>query len=611
MNRKRKNTNNDINPNQCNTSNKKIRHIDWNMMISASSIRNYMLDDPLLDWLKYYNIKTLQDNPTHNTSFTKGDINYNSSFSKGDSHTEFIMSEGIKFEQQIYNSLKSKYGNRIVQVAESIEARSEEKYKRTIQYMKEGIDIIYQGVIHDYENNLYGCPDLLVRSDSINEIFNTTTDIQHGSPKLNLPYHYIVIDIKHSTLHFSSDKSYLLNGNSVPAYKGQILIYNMILGSILGYKPSIAYILGKKWTFTKNYISYNGNDTMNMGLIDYTNHDFDYIDKVERGIKWIQDMRTNGSKWKLQPPSKSELYPNMKNDKDYPFTKLKKTLSDSIHEITSVWNCGYGKRNCAHKKKIYNWKNKRCTSFNLGFNENKTSTTIDHILNVNRSKIKIRLDDLLQTKMKWRSFGKKVLEFYIDYETLNNNIGQLNENSNGDYIFMIGIGWEENNQWQFKNFILEELTKENELQMMTQFWDFIELKKRERGCLETCFIHWTNAEVAFYNKFLNKHTLSNFPTINFYDMHQLFLTNNIVVNGSLDFKLKNIANAMQRNRLIESHWDSTNPCANGLDAMYMAYKEYTINRCLDKDNEIITNIAKYNEIDCKVMWEILKYLRSC
>ena len=31
----------------------KRKSINWDEMISASSIRNYMLDDPLIDWLKF------------------------------------------------------------------------------------------------------------------------------------------------------------------------------------------------------------------------------------------------------------------------------------------------------------------------------------------------------------------------------------------------------------------------------------------------------------------------------------------------------------------------------------------------------------------------------
>jgi len=590
MNKKRKHQDNDTS-------------INWDIMISPSNIRNYILDDPLLDWLKYYNVTDL--NCRINTRKVLKKTTHRNSI---DNHTQFIMNEGLCFEQQIYDYLKEKYKDNIVQIGESLDSRSEEKFNKTVECMKNGVNIIYQAVIHDYENNLFGCPDLLIRSDCFNDIFGMNVDVIH-STKLNTPFHYIVVDIKHSTLSFSHDKSHLLNSNNVPAYKGQLLIYNRILETIQGYQPRYSYLLGKKWQFTKNGVTTHGTDYMgNLGIVDYMDYDKEYNTKVDNAIKWIRDMRTNGHNWKLLPrPSRSELYPNMKNASDYPYTRIKSDLSKKINEITCVWYCGLAKRQVAHSKKIYNWKNKKCNSHNMGLNENKTSVTIDHILDINRSKKKIRTDDLLKQN-NWKNFGENVMEFYIDYETINGNIGQLNENTGNDFIFMIGIGWEENNKWMFKNFILEELTNECELNMMIKFWDFIKEKKTEHNKNETYFIHWTQAEHTFYNKFLSKHIGYTFPTTVFYDMHRLFLENNVIVNGSLDFKLKNIAKAMHKNKLIKSSWDTDNPCANGLDAMYNAYKIYKDR--LDVNNSMMVNIAQYNEIDCKVMWEILKYLRT-
>ena len=571
-----------------------VKYINWDIMISPSNIRNYMLDDPLLDWLKYYNVTNLNNKIKKRKYISK--INH----TVFDNHTSFIMTEGIYFEQQIFNYLKNKYTD-IVQIGESNDARSEEKFNSTVEYMKKGISIIYQAVIHDYENNLFGCPDLLIRSDKFNDIFGMNV-------QMRTPIHYIVVDIKHSTLLFSHDKSHLLNSHNTPAYKGQLLIYNRILGTIQGYQPPCAYLLGKKWQYSTNGITTCGIDYIgNLGIVDYINYDKEYNIKVDNAIKWIRDMRTDGDKWQVLPtPSRPELYPNMKNQSDYPYTANKIDLSKKLGEITNVWNCGISKRHIAHSNKIYNWQNTKCTSQNMGLNKNKTSITIDHILNINRSTEIIRKIDLLKNN-KWRNFGKNVVEFYIDYETINSNIGQLSENSGNDFIFMIGIGWEENNKWMFKNFILTELTNECELTMMFNFWDFIKEKKKELQKNEIYFIHWTQAEHTFYNKFLHKHNSLKFPSVIFYDLYQLFLDNNVVVNGALDFKLKHIAKAMYNNKLINSSWDITNPCASGLDAMYNAYKIYKTN---DINNSIMSYIAQYNEIDCKVLWEILKYLRT-
>ena len=69
INRKRKNNSSSTNKlkkqkldeNNVNSSNNDI----WNQMVSASSVRNYMLNDPLIDFLKEYNINSITDKPSN------------------------------------------------------------------------------------------------------------------------------------------------------------------------------------------------------------------------------------------------------------------------------------------------------------------------------------------------------------------------------------------------------------------------------------------------------------------------------------------------------------------------------------------------------------------
>ena len=112
-----------------------------------------------------------------------------------------------------------------------------------------------------------------------------------------------------------------------------------------------------------------------------------------------------------------------------------------------------------------------------------------------------------------------------------------------DIVFMVGIGWEENNTWQYKSFVAKESTVLCELQMMEEFWYFINNKMIELKYYNTKFIHWTQAEPIFYKKFIAKHIDKKIDMLDFYDMHRLFLDNNIIVSGALNFSLKTIANA--------------------------------------------------------------------
>ena len=377
--------------------------INWNNMISASKIRNYLLNDPLLDWLHEYNITSLNCIPN------KRNKNYNLKVNAFDNFTTFIMNQGLMFESNVYEYLKNKY--QVVQVAEAYQARSVNKFQQTIECMKRGTEIIYQGVLHDYDNKIYGCPDLLIRSDRINEIFKGTnlprTEELKGSDKLNIPFHYLIIDIKHSTLYLTSDGIHLRNCNSIPCYKGQVYMYNKALGNIQGYESRYSYILGKKWIRTTRNVTTESNDFMNkLGLIDYKGFDNKYTELVNNAINWIVKMRKNGFKWRLLPmPSVPELYPNMKNEKDGNWRQLKNELDNRISEITNVWMCGVDKRKNAHSKKIYSWKNNRCTSKNLGFKEGKVYNTLDNILKINRQKNKLINVNNLNNSDEWRFFG--------------------------------------------------------------------------------------------------------------------------------------------------------------------------------------------------------------
>ena len=81
-----------------------------------------------------------------------------------------------------------------------------------------------------------------------------------------------------------------------------------------------------------------------------------------------------------------------------------------------------------------------------------------------------------------------------------------------------------------------------------------------------------------------------------------YISEPIVVKGSFNFQLKNIAKAFKSHGLIDTTWDLSD-IADGFDAMFHAIEHYTIN------GNKMENITKYNEIDCKVIYEIVNLLR--
>ena len=545
----------------------------WNDMIRASAVRNYMLDDPLIDYLQEYNIKNISDKPNNNK---RRNIN-------NDNFSNYLMEEGVKFEEKVITEMK-KYHNITTVCTSHRESRNINKFNETINLMKKGENIIYQGVLHNYENKTFGVPDLIVRSDYINKLFNkniiSLEEENIKSDKLNINFHYKIVDIKHCTIPFRKDNIHILNEGSVPAFKGQLYIYTKALNDILGININRAYIFGKN------------ND---VGLIDYDTIDTLYIEKTNKAIEWLRELKHKGQEFSLIPPSREELYPNMKNSHDGYFRNIKNDINAKINDITSIWWCGIQKRKHAHSNNILSWKDKRCNSKTMGFGlKDSRAHIVDKIIEINRDDSMIILPKVVNyDRENWYIKYNDILEIYIDFETIS------------DYIFLIGIGYIKNDLWYYEHFLLEEKSIESELNMFNKFNQYINnlliLEKKSKAK----FFHWFHVEQSGYEKFKNKHSHMKFNDLEFYDLLKIFNNEPIVVKGALNFKLKDICKALYNHNLINTTWyDNVN---NGLAVMVEAEKYY--NNCMNKPI-FFRDIIKYNEIDCKVLWEIHNYLRN-
>ena len=482
--------------------------------------------------------------------------------------------------------------------------------------MTEGKPIIYQGILHNYNNKTFGAPDLMIRNDYINKFIGYEL-YKDDSPskKLGVPWHYVIVDIKHSLITLNSDGIHIRNQDSIPAYKGQLLIYTEALNEIQGTKVTQAFILGKKYMYENKGHKYEINDLMNkMGVIDYAKFDKPYVDKLDEALKWLRSVRKEGHNWKLLPmPSKDELFPNMKNDKDGAFNKIKKSLADEISEITSVTYCGVDKRKLAFSQGVYGWNDDKCTSELLGFKDSPLASRIDAILDINRqSDVYVKPEKVKYNNNQWRIRKDNEMEFFLDYETINSNFGKISGDvyfEGCEFIFMIGAGFiNKNKTWEFKSFIMEYKTKESERKMLDSFWDFVNKKLKEYKKTESIFIHWSQAEKIAYEKSQLRHL--NLQDKKLIDLYDVFIKEPIVVKGALNYSLKTIMKALYKHNLVKTTWNTSNPCSNGLNAMLLAHKCYEKNERVTNNILTIKNIEEYNEIDCKSLWEILEYLRK-
>lgn len=581
--------------------------------ISPSSLWNFFHNDTLIDWLKVCNITSLDDIIKKNYLPKRIEKNIT-----GNTNLNFRLNEGLEFEKNVISWFHKKGFNVLNIESNKYNFGNYENKLNTIEAMKKGVDIIYQGYVSNNENKTHGIPDLIIRSDIINKIFGyeVITSPYQKTSNLKNKYFYVIVDIKNTSLHLNSDGQTLRNERSIKYYKVQLLIYNLALGKIQNYLHDKAYILGKRWFYNSKKINFSGNWNTKLGEIHYHGKDKYYFEQLEMGLHWLEDVKKNGKKWSFEYyrkngskyllPDKPELFPNMKNSDDGIYHSIKKDVAKEIGEITQIAYCSIKHRNNAHRQNIYTFLDKDCTASVMGF-KNNLKTIIDNILIVNKpngpnmlpkGSIKNNIND-------WKYTNE--CEFFIDFETIGacvNKSSINNETKLNDFLFMIGVFHKD---FGYKSFVTKSLSLNEETRIVNEFWKYINSKVHNKPCR---FYHWTHHEPNVYQKVNYRHG-NIWDNINFVDLYNIFKVEPIAIKGSLNFKLKSIARAIHDMGHIPTIWDSNNPCSNGMDAMILAYLEYKNNKKVNvKKSVIMRDIIEYNEKDCDVLYHILKFIRT-
>ncbi len=596
-------------------------------LVSATKVKNFIMNDPCLDWIHLHYNKS-----GHHRNITTEN-----------SQLSILFKMGNKFEDVVVNYLKIKYPNDVKNVVNSYNDIKPQNMSITKQYMMDGVPYITQALLYNNKNHTFGVADLLVRSDWLNRLFEKRIldddVVNRKAPNLTGNYHYVAIDIKWTTLELCSNGTTIRNSNLFPAYKGQLAIYNAAMGLIQGYTPPTAYILAKSWKYThksQKYCGYNCFDLL--GEIRYADNDKFYLEKTLAAVKWLRDVRYHGHTWRCNPPSRPELYPNMCNKYDVPYHGIKNKISNDIDELTQMWMIGYKNRVKAHDNGIYKWSDTACQSSAIGIYGKKIGPVVNKILDINRSDIHIILPQTIRNDMcGWQS--KKDIEFYVDFETINGcfyneNIDVHNSKKTNGLIFMIGVGYEKGGQWIYKVFSMNRFSIIEEKRIIIQFVQFITDKVNEHMrqyriksgslCVPSLF-HWGHAERTLLNSANHRHNgiWTNFTNnMVWIDMCKVFKDIPIVIKGAKNFGLKTIAKTMNKHGFIQTVWNN-GILNNGLAAMMESIKYYkfiekynsSINQSAlsheyNNYQRLFSDVVQYNEVDCKVLWEIVAYLRN-
>ena len=592
----------------------KKRSLPW---VSATSTKNFMTNDGLLDVFKMY----------HSNRDGNRDGNRDKYVLKPETDTfeNYLMIKGIEFEKMLIQYIHT---NRLrsVHVSEII---NDKTVRQTIDYMKQGVPLIHSAPVRNKINGTHGVIDILIRSDYLCHIIeeNPLTEEEQSirAIKLNGNYHYVVIDIKFSTLSLRSDGRHLLNDSKYKAYKAQLYIYNKAVSVIQGYFCPYAFILGRRWKYKSKGENFSNVSCLNkLGVVDFKGIDSKYVDETQNAIKWVREVIRHGRNWKIKPPSRDELYPNMCTTIG-PWSKKKQEIAEDIGEISMLWYCGVKQREIGFSNGIKSWKNIDCTAEKLGIT-GKRGDTIDKMIDINRQDIyNIRPANILTNINDWRT---NTTEVFVDFETLMDVCSPLDElpkQRKTDMIFMIGIYYtsyrHENcakDNIIYKSFISTEMTPQEEYRIMDEFVTFM----KELGYPKMWFWDaekrfWGIAKRRQFKRLCTimhddpsmKHISDNWYKIekNWCDVATIFRVEPIVIKGCFGFGLKNVSEQMRKYGMITECM--TSECNSGTSAMIKAIRTYEQSDDIHTSSNM-KDIESYNRFDCVVLYDILRYLRQ-
>ena len=589
-----------------NSKKAKLTETDW---VSGTAVKNYMQGEPVLDWFNLYYDKGSKKN------ILSTQFNINNKFN----YITPCLQKGLLFEREIYEDLKGKFPEDCKELYNSYTdgGINDDNFKKTKDAIFSGIPIIMQAVLMDDTLKFRGVADLIVRSDYLNKIFKKDIMLDTENPTKNLTklikkqgYYYVIIDIKYSHLTLCSKNNLIRNNGRMKSYKAQLLIYNTILGKIQNYYPLKTYIMCKSWNIDSKVNPESGINCYDiLGHIDYESFDNKYISLTKNAIEWVRNVRKNGEKWSPLKPHIIEMCCNSSNTDDEPWTAVKKQILNKTKDLTCIWKIGKDIRDKAFAKNIKTYDDPECTIENLELKPGKTTDIIRQILSVNNSKEKSNiLPKKIKTKLyKWYKVYQN--EFYIDFETFCDIPDEINikkTKNNGVFLFMIGVGFERNGIWTYKCFKCRSKSILEERRILKKFKKYVDKHTVPSKKLQR-FIHWSPAEKIVLEKVLDRHQKLLkmwWNDVQWCDLCELFKIEPIVIKNATNFKLKTIASAMYQHGMIRTKYNDDG-IKDGRLAAFMATEYYKI-----QNSDNMAEIISYNEIDCKVMWDILKFLRK-
>jgi hypothetical protein len=487
---------------------------------------------------------------------------------------------------------------------EDYEVRSFDRVAETLTLIHSGTPIIAKPALWLAAEQIYGVPDLIVHTSWLKEAFPGLMygfEDDSAAPSLTAaskPGHYVVFDLKFTTgLDKTNKKRDLID------YGAQVRIYSYILGTIQGLMPKHAYLIVRDRV----------NDPLPVKVLSSNGDPLD-PDLVRLRDQFIE-IKLNGAGYR--PWADGIVSSNLSNQDDG-WTTAKDIIAQErypgrdpmlLHQVSLSIKKELGVLGFASLDSLLS-----VDPITIPFEKIKglgptKSRLMRVILEANRSKKPIKPDRSL-------SPAQREYEFFVDFEFLTNVNVDFEKQWPGlegqEMVFMVGVGKRDRSKWNFRSFVAEAESVEEEQNMFTAFIEHLnnETNGSATNPAETALYHWTGAEVWQSERasdrlnFAVDHPLRKLPWV---DLQKPLTAAPGGLPGAWGYGLKEVAMALGRvDADLAVQWPES--LCEGLAAMVMGWCSYAGSDPLNCAEMLL--IKRYLEIDCAALDSVLRWFRS-
>src|SRR5688500_16108255 len=244
---------------------------------------------------------------------------------------------------------------------------------------------------------------------------------------------------------------------------------------------------------------------------------------VDEAVHWIRKIRAEGAHWNVLPePSNDWLRPNMGHDQDSPWHGAKKQINEKLKDLTHLWYVSPKRRPLAIAAGVTRYDDPNCHAGLFGLNEGYEKI-LQCILDSQKPDAPPLMPErVAYDRESWHP--KKTVEFYVDFETvndMNDKLDLLPERGGQPLIYMIGCGHEEEGEWKFECFICDRITERCEKEQIDAWIAHMMSTCLRLGCMDPHVFHWAPHEkVSLSTAFdaaRKRHPDNNWPEPTWYD----------------------------------------------------------------------------------------------